>query len=67
MEYLQCAGHCLWLWGRNSERDKVLFLMEFTFYFFVKFKYDNIIELLAYSKCPVNDGYCNYTFLLKCC
>lgn len=26
---------------------------------FVKFKYDNIIELLAYSTCPVNDGYCN--------
>ena len=26
---------------------------------FMNFKYDNIVELLAYSTCPVNDGYCN--------
>lgn len=45
--------------GCNSERNKILSHMELTFCLFVKFKYDNIIELLAYGKCPVSDGYCN--------
>lgn len=50
--------HSLFMaWG---EKDKVLFLLELTFHLFVKFKSDNMMGLLTYRECPVNEGYCLY-------